>query len=225
MMIARETCNKLLGLLVFCVVIMPVAVVAGTVRDVDGNDYRTVKIAGMTWMAKNLEVRHYANGDPIRHAVSSAEWKDAARKQEGAWSYYLNSSANGKAYGKLYNWYAVNDPRGLAPAGWRVPSDKEWETLAGFLGGKIFAARKLKADSVWDGPAGSSDQYGFRALPGGYRRNDGCFFYKGSIGLFWSSTKFVDGYAWFRNMNSSNSVLFRNDTNMGNGLTVRCIKE
>ena len=196
------------------------------ITDVDGNVYKTVKINGQVWMARNLNVSHYRNGDPIRHAATPAEWADAARKKEGAWCYYRNRSGDGEVYGKLYNWYAVNDPRGLAPEGWRIPSDKDWEHLAGTFGGKLFAASSLKAASVWPLPCKPvAGRTGFCALPGGYRRSDGRFFYKGMNGLFWTSTVFVRGYAWFRNMSGRNSFLFRNDTCMENGLSVRCVKE
>lgn len=194
--------------------------------DVDGNAYKTVTIHGQVWMAKNLNVSHYRNGDPIRHAVTPAEWADAARKKEGAWCYYRNRSGDALVYGKLYNWYAVNDPRGLAPKGWKIPSDKEWESLAGAFGGKLFAAGNLKSASFWPSSGKPvAGRTGFCALPGGYRRNDGRFFYKGVNGLFWTSTMFVKGYAWFRNMNDRNEFLFRNDTSMENGLSVRCVKD
>ncbi|MBO8093071.1 MAG: fibrobacter succinogenes major paralogous domain-containing protein [Prosthecochloris sp.] len=200
------------------------ATARATVRDVDGNVYRTVAINGLVWMAENLDVSRYRNGDPIYHARSMAEWMQAARDKQGAWCYYENNSGSGPVYGKLYNWYAVNDPRGLAPEGWRVPGDRDWESLANFFGGKVSAALQLKATSGWSG-GGATNSSGFSALPGGYRRCDGRFMYQGTIGLFWTSTKFVPGYAWFRNMNSRNAVLFRNDTNMGNGISVRCVRQ
>ncbi|MCW8797352.1 MAG: fibrobacter succinogenes major paralogous domain-containing protein [Prosthecochloris sp.] len=196
------------------------------VRDVDGNAYRTVSINGMAWMAENLSVRHYRNGDPIRHARSAAEWASAARSREGAWCYFQNRTANGSVFGKLYNYYAVHDSRGLAPAGWRIPTDRDWDTLADYYGGKVYAARHLKAKAQWQNlcPSEATNSSGFTALPGGYRRVDGVFLYAGQIGMFWSSSKFVEGYAWFRNMTCRNTVMFRNDTNMGNGLSVRCIR-
>lgn len=199
---------------------------AYTVVDVDGNSYKTVAVNGHVWMTQNLNVSHYRNGDPIRHAATPAEWADAARKRQGAWCYYRNRSGDGVVYGKLYNWYAVNDPRGLAPKGWKIPSDKDWENLEGAFGGKQFAASNLKAASAWQ----SADRFftgrkGFRALPGGYRRSDGRFLYGGMNGLFWTSTEFVRGYAWFRNLSGRNAYLFRNDTCMENGLSVRCVRE
>ncbi len=192
------------------------------ITDVDGNTYKTVSINGQVWMSKNLNVSHYRNGDPIRHAVTPAEWADAARKKQGTWCYYRNRTDGGVVYGKLYNWYAVNDPRGLAPKGWKIPSDKEWEQLAGTFGNKLFAASNLKSASFFQ--ASTRPVNGFGALPGGYRRSDGRFLYGGMNGLFWTSTQFVRGYAWFRNMTGRNAVLFRNDTCMENGLSVRCIK-
>ncbi len=210
---------------VILLLLVNVSPVSAVVRDIDGNTYRTVDINGMTWMAENLSVRHYRNGDPIRHAASDAEWASAERNKEGAWCYYRNDTANGSLYGKLYNYYAVRDPRGLAPAGWRIPDDRDWENLADFYGGKIYAAKHLKSASHWQNACpGTTNKSGFSALPGGYRRIDAVFLYAGQIGLFWSSSKFVNGYAWFRNMNCRNAVLFRNDTNMGNGLSVRCVR-
>lgn len=198
---------------------------AYSTTDVDGNVYKTVEINGQVWMAQNLNVSHYRNGDPIRHAATPAEWEDAARKKQGAWCYYRNRSGDGVVYGKLYNWYAVNDPRGLAPEGWKIPSDKDWEELASAFGGKIFAGSNLKATSFWQSSERPvAGRPGFGALPGGYRRNDGRFLFKGINGLYWTSTVFVQGYAWFRNMTDRNAFLFRNDTCMDNGLSVRCVR-
>jgi len=194
------------------------AVHAATVSDVDGNVYRAVPVKGQLWMTQNLNVSHYRNGDPIRHALTPAEWADAAAKKQGAWCYYRNSAGNKIKYGKLYNWYAVNDPRGLSPKGWRIPSDKDWEHLDGAFGGKMFAANHMVAASFFSSSRRAA------GVSGGYRRSDGRFFHKGTNGLYWTSSLFVKGYAWCRNMSSKNSVLFRNDTCMENGLSVRCVR-
>ena len=203
----------------------PMQMLAFSAKDVDGNEYKAVEINGQVWMAENLNVSRYRNGDPIRHAATPAEWEDAARKKQGAWCYYRNRSGDGVVYGKLYNWYAVNDPRGLAPKGWKIPSDKDWGNLERSSGGKVFAAGKLKA-ADFSGSYGKpvAGKPGFSALPGGYRRSDGRFLYKGINALYWTSTVFVRGYAWFRNMSERNAFLFRNDTCMENGLSVRCVR-
>ncbi|MDQ1265835.1 MAG: hypothetical protein QG635_987, partial [Bacteroidota bacterium] len=97
-------------------------------------DYESVQICNQIWMVKNLEVDHYRNGDLVRFAATTAEWQDANSKKEGAWCYYNNNSTMGPIYGKTYNWYAVNDPRGLAPFGWHIPSDDEWKILEACIG-------------------------------------------------------------------------------------------
>ncbi len=98
------------------------------------SEVETVTIGSQVWMLKNLDVDHYRNGDPIRHCVSEVEWLDVEDKREGAWCYFDNDLANGEIYGKLYNGFAVNDPRGLASAGWHIPSDAEWKELEMCLG-------------------------------------------------------------------------------------------
>ncbi|MFY7733742.1 MAG: FISUMP domain-containing protein [Bacteroidia bacterium] len=113
-------------------------------------NYKTVSIGSQVWMTKNLDVETFRNGDPIPHAKTEEEWKKAAENKQPAWCYYDNDPANGAKYGKLYNWYAVNDPRGLAPAGYHVPSDAEWEILENHLGGDEVAGKKMKSKSGWE---------------------------------------------------------------------------
>jgi hypothetical protein len=94
---------------------------------------QTVKIGSQVWSTRNLDVSTFRNGDPIPEAKTDEEWKDAGNNQQPAWRYYNNDPANGKKYGKLYNWFAVVDPRGLAPVGWHVPTQQEWVALHSFL--------------------------------------------------------------------------------------------
>jgi hypothetical protein len=112
-----------------------------SVTDVDGNVYGAVKIGNQVWTKENLNVSKYRNGDIIPQVTNQTEWSNLTT---GAWCYYENSTANGTTYGKLYNWYAVNDPRGLAPQGWHVSSNDEWTVLTTFLGGKALREAKLK---------------------------------------------------------------------------------
>src|SRR5580765_7574137 len=98
-----------------------------------------IKIGTQKWMSRNLDVTYYRNGDVIPHVTDPTKWQALTT---GAWCWYNNDSANGAVYGKLYNWYAVNDPRGLVPAGWHIPSDAEWNTLSTYLG--IYAGGKMK---------------------------------------------------------------------------------
>ena len=113
------------------------------------NYAQTVNIGKQIWMTKNLNVDKFRNGDPIPEAKTDAEWLSAGENEQPAWCYYDNDPANGAKYGKLYNWFAVNDNRGLAPEGYHIPSDEEWITLENYLGVK--ASQKMKNTSGWDG--------------------------------------------------------------------------
>ena len=141
-----------------------------TVTDCNRCTGDEVQICNQIWMTKNLNVDHYRNGDPVRHCQTEEEWQDAAAKKEGGWCFYNNDSLNGEIYGKLYNWYAVSDPRGLAPEGWHVPSDTEWAELVNCLGGSLVAGGKLKQIGIehWLSPnTGASNETCFSALGAG----------------------------------------------------------
>ena len=111
---------------------------------------QTVTIGNQTWTTKNLDIATFRNGDAIPQAKTNEEWKAAGENKLPAWCYYENNTANGTKYGKLYNWYAVVDTRGLAPAGWHVPTDEEWTVLSTFLGGEDVAGKKMKSTSGWN---------------------------------------------------------------------------
>jgi uncharacterized protein (TIGR02145 family) len=131
--------------------------------------YASIKIGSQVVMKKNLNVSHYRNGDRIPQVKGPDKW---AALTTGAWCWYNNDSANGAVYGKLYNWYAVNDPRGLAPEGWHIPSDAEWTTLTTFLGGEGVAGGKMKERGIthWIYPnTDATNSSGFTGLPGGVR--------------------------------------------------------
>jgi uncharacterized protein (TIGR02145 family) len=187
--------------------------------------FKSVKIGKQIWMVKNLDVVHYRNGDPIPEVKDPKAW---ASLSTGAWCYYDNDSVNGKKYGKLYNWYAVNDPRGLAPEGWHVPSDAEWKELSEYLGGDKIAGGKMKSKGTghWIKPnKGATNKSGFSALPGGYRYNDGIFGNLGFHADWCSSTEDGKVYAWDRDMDFDNAVIGRGIHFKGDGLYVRCIKD
>jgi len=201
-----------------------------SIADIDSiifilNPCTEIVIGAQTWMCKNLDVDHYRNGDSIPQVTDAIEWKYLST---GAWCYYNNDPANGEIYGKLYNWYAVNDSRGLAPEGWHVPSDKEWTTLSTYLGGESVAGGKLKSTGTthWQSPnTGATNETGFSALPGGYRDYYGAFYNIGSFGLWWSSTEFDAASAWGRYLNYYGSYLFRDYGYKAFGFAVRCIKD
>ncbi len=202
---------------------LPNPVAGGPVTDIDGNVYKTVVIGNQVWMAENLRVTRYNNGDQIP-GVSDSSWVSLTT---GAYCYYNNDSArNRKSYGALYNWYALPDSRGLAPAGWHIPSDEDWTILTKFLGGDSIAAIKLKetGKTHWLSPnATSTNQTGFTALPGGSIYGSKGFTYLGNYGYWWSSTEQSSATGWFRGMYFSSSV-FRNYSAKSNGYSVRCIK-
>jgi uncharacterized protein (TIGR02145 family) len=193
-------------------------------------DYESIPIGTQTWMFKNLDVAHYRNGDSIPQVTDRTEW---ANLTTGAWCYYMHTLGIGAVFGKLYNWYAVNDPRGLAPEGWHIPSDEEWTTLSTFLGGEILAGGKLKSTGTfkdygsWYSPnTGATNETGFSALPGGK-----CDYYKGSFieygekGYWWSSTGFNATKAWSLSLYYFGTNLYRFDNYKGCGFSVRCIKD
>lgn len=184
-------------------------------------DSETVKIEKQVWMSKNLDVETYRNGDAIPEVKSPEEW---AKLKTGAWCYYNNDPANGEKYGKLYNWYAVNDPRGLAPEGYHIPTDKEWLQMAANLENEEVGA-KIKSRKGWKENKAATNETGFNALPGGYRVFDGSFIYEGSNANFWSSTPSITGKAWGRALKYNYVDIGRDDGSINSGLSVRCIKD
>lgn len=190
---------------------------------------KEVTIGKQVWMTQNLNVDKFRNGDPIPEAKTDEEWRKAGENGEPAWCYYNNNPDNGDRYGKLYNWYAVNDPRGLAPEGWKIPSDEEWSRLADFLGGESVAGTKMKSTDFWadyEGESGNgTNESGFSGLPGGSRDNVGTFYYIGKFGFWWSSSESNTGGAWNRNLNYINGFVYRNVFSKETGFSVRCLRD
>jgi uncharacterized protein (TIGR02145 family) len=150
-----------------------------SVTDIDGNVYQTVTICNQTWTKSNLNVSKYRNGDVIPQVTDPAAWSNLTT---GAWCYYDNDPANGAVYGKLYNWYAVNDPRGLAPVGYHVPTETDWTTLSNCLGIddlEIFNKMIEPGTTHWTIPhPEANNSSGFTALPGGVREgSNGNYYY------------------------------------------------
>ncbi len=157
----------------------------------DGKVYKTVKIRNQEWMAENLNVDRFRNGDLIPHVKSYKDWDLALKNRQPAWCYYENNPANGLKYGRLYNWYAVNDPRGLAPKGWHIPSDEDWDNLTEYFGIKGLSSTKLKSKSGWMNNTNGTNSSGFNGLPGGRRDQniEGAFSGDKYLGQWWSSTE------------------------------------
>jgi uncharacterized protein (TIGR02145 family) len=196
--------------------------------DQDGNKFKTVIIGTQTWTTKNLDVSTFRNGDPIPEAKTNEEWAKSGDEQKPAWCYYENDSTNGEKYSKLYNWYAVNDPKGLAPKGWHVPTDAEWTTITTYLGGEDVAGGKLKeiGTTHWLTPnTGATNETGFTALPGGYRNYSGSFYVIDNYGNWWSSTEYSTAFAYSRFMSFDSSGVYRSYSNEQNGFSVRCLRD
>ena len=197
----------------------------GMLTDIDGNIYKTVQIGNQIWMAENLRVSKYQNGDLIPNVKEEEEWKTL--KNSGCCN-CENDAANNSKYGKLYNWFAVNDKRGLAPKGWHVPSDEEWEVLIEFLGGNDIAGSELKeaGNGSWIKlNKNATNKSGFSALPGGYRYFDGTFGSVGSYGNWWTASDGRTSYAWYRNMGFDISKVNRCIDYRQSGFSVRCVRD
>jgi uncharacterized protein (TIGR02145 family) len=192
----------------------------------DEDPIESITIGSQVWMKKNLNVDHYRNGDEIPQVTDTTEW---ANLTTGAWCYYNNSLDSGKIYGKLYNWYAVNDPRGLAPAGWHVPSYAELIVLRDYLGGEGVAGGKMKETGTthWKSPNnGATNSSGFTGLPGSLRYNNGYFISDfGNYGNWWSSTEYNMDFAWCLTLSCRLGNATIRSVNERSGFSLRCLKD
>jgi uncharacterized protein (TIGR02145 family) len=187
-----------------------------------------VQIGNQSWMAKNLNVDHFLNGDPILEAKTNDQWEKAGKEGKPAWCYYNYDPANENYYGKLYNWYAVNDSRGLAPNGWHIPSDTEWTVLIENLGGESVAGGKMKTTGTnkWKSPnTEATNSSCFSALPSGGRLSHGTFYAIGNYGIWWSSTELDSAQAWNRFLPYSSATALSSRCSKREGFSVRCIKD
>ena len=200
-----------------------------TVSDIDGNVYQTVTICNQTWTKSNLNVSKYRNGDVIPQVQDATQW---ASLTTGAWCYYNNDPANGAIYGKLYNWHAVNDPRGLAPSGYHIPTDAEWTSLINCLGGEAVAGGKMKEAGTahWTSPnTGATNESGFTGLPGGKLKkisvSDFQFIYLQNNGVWWSSTEFDTDSSWFCKLDYNSTISMIDKHIQSTGCSLRIIKD
>jgi uncharacterized protein (TIGR02145 family) len=207
-----------------------------TVTDIDGNIYNTITIGTQVWMAENLKTTKYNDGTALPNVTDNTAWSALTT---GAYSDYSNTPGNSTTYGRLYNWYAVdnnaatkvasNGGKNVCPADWHVPGDAEWTTLTTFLGGEAVAGGKLKETGTthWPGPnTGATNETGFTALPGGYRDPGGQYYNIGRIGFWWSSTEYSATYAWLRLMYGDYAVVDSSRYyEKPVGFSVRCIKD
>jgi uncharacterized protein (TIGR02145 family) len=215
----------------------------GLVTDCDGNEYETVLIGNQEWMAENLRTACYQNGDPIPNEQGSVQWDGEDGVSTGAWCHYNNDSQYEIPYGKIYNWYAVDDPRNLCPLGWHVPTDAEWSVMIGFLDPQhdpnvideqsTIAGGKMKSVGTvhWESPnAGATNESGFSALPGGARgadlTNDQFNNTLGFLGGWWASdTAWWSHQPFLRLIEYDDGDIERAYGLKRSGLSVRCIKD
>lgn len=187
-------------------------------------DDGTVKIGTQSWSVANLNVTTFRNGDTIPEAKTNKDWVIAGDSKKPAWCYYNNDAANGKKFGKLYNWYAVNDPRGLAPEGWTLPGASDWATLTRYLGGLGSVGSKMKSSTGWTDGYDGTNETGFTGLPGGYRMENGLFLNFGNMAIWWSSDESNSRNAIDHYLSQSNS-LSASDNPKQCGEYVRCIRK
>ncbi len=194
----------------------------------------SITIGNQIWSAQNLSVDKYQNGDEIPQIKDATQWQNLTT---GAWCWYNNDSTSYSQYGKLYNWYAVNDSRGLSPKGWHIPSDAEWNVLIKCIdpisdtsvsGSQSLSAGALKESGTihWLSPnSGASDSSGFAGLPSGYRNNGGKFYSVGNNGYWWSSSENNVSGAWNRYLNNVDAGFTRDCNLKSNAFSVRLIKD
>jgi len=192
-----------------------------SVTDIDGNVYTTVKIGELVWTGQNLKTTRYRNGDLIGS-------KNSLKISGGMCWDYQNDPLNSMVYGKLYNFYAVADERGLAPEGWHVSTDDDWLALNTTLGGAAVSGGKLKEAGTghWASPnTAATNESGFTALPGGIYTINGSFLGLTKGAYFWTSTKVNSWDAWDRELYYKHGEIHRNPGMMGEGYSVRLVKD
>ena len=191
----------------------------------NGYTYTSIVLGnGQEWMAENLRTTTYANGDLIPN-VTGTQWGNLTT---GAWVHYNNDSQYENPYGKLYNWYTVDDPRNVCPTGWHVPTDAEWTVLSDYLGGEAVAGGKMKSTGTqyWSTPnIDATNESGFSGLPGGHRLDVGTFHDIGYGGFWWSSTEIDPTNAWCRTLYYLDGAVNGNSNGKVDGLSVRCLRD
>jgi uncharacterized protein (TIGR02145 family) len=197
-----------------------------TVRDIEGNRYRTIEIGDQLWMAENLKTTRYNDGTPIPNVTGYEDW---AALETAAYCWYNNDSTHASKYGALYNWYVVESGE-VCPEGWHVPTNEDWNKLSALTEEPFQAAGHLKAAGTdhWRSPnSGASNTTGFTALPGGYRSYNGTFNLLRASGYWWSSTEGIYYGAprvIFRTMQHDNTGFHQDICEKNNGFSIRCLK-
>jgi len=187
-----------------------------------------VEIGTQIWM-ENLNVETFKNGYSILEAKTEKEWIKAGEKKQPAWCYYDNDPIKGEKFGKLYNWHAVNDPRGLAPTGWHIPTDEDWTILTDHLGGVDESGKKMKFTAYWadnkDKSGNGTNESGFSGLPGGARDIDGKFEDLFRFGSWWNSSEGGTYGPWILDLGFSFDKARKGSEHKNAGISVRCVKD
>lgn len=223
----------------------PLYTATGSLRDAEENKYPTITIGGRDWMAANLQVTRFRNGSPIPEAKSQEEWKSAFDRGEPAWSWIAFDQSEGKNYGRLYNWYAVTDPRGLAPEGWTIPDSTDWMDLVSAakldaticitddtdLDGDYDAGVLQQAGVDWDNPdsfgwdTNGNNMSGFSAVPGGMIGSDGI---PGSLEMetsWWGKDGLILRIGNHSHGASHEAIAFYQQKNSPTGCYIRCVRD
>jgi uncharacterized protein (TIGR02145 family) len=201
--------------------------ISGSVSDIDGNAYGILYLGTQVWMASNLKTTRYNNGSTINTGLSNSTWASTAI---GAYAIYNDVASNNSTYGKLYNWFAVNDSRNICPIGWHMPNQTDWNTLITYLGGSASAGGALKTTgtTVWASPnSGATNSSNFGARGGGKRNETtGAYAYLNNEGYFWTSTQggtSTNGIYFKVIYTSDNS--FTGEVDKNAGFSCRCIQD
>lgn len=216
----------------------PISIPSTTVTDIDGNEYHTVIIGTQTWMVENLKTTKYNDNTEIFFAANNADW---SQRIVGAYCWYNDDASKKATYGALYNWLAVKTGK-LAPIGWHVSTNTDWNTLLKYLAirgcgitGSNDVAKALASAIGWnshtgEGTVGNTDYQdirnisGFTALPAGYRVDNGSF-YQGVTGFYWTSTQYVDDLAWLWTIHYNKDYPWNDYYPWSIGCSVRCVKD
>ena len=207
----------------------------GSVTDIQGNVYETVKIGNLEWMTENLRVKYFTDEVEIAYIYDAEDWQST---NTPAYTYYNNNSDYALTHGALYNWYAVNTGK-LCPDGWRVPSDNDWKTLEGKVDSNFGightewdkddrrgydAGLRLKATTGWALEGNGSNRFDFTAYPSGFRASNGDFEGMEYLGQWWTSTEISEHQVYRRTLYHDDSGVGRYPTVKGNGYSVRCLR-
>lgn len=198
-----------------------------TITDVENNHYHIIQIGTQVWMAENLKVTSTRSGFPIPNVTDATQWGQLGQYQTGAYCDYQNDPTNSVTYGRLYNWYAVQNLN-ISPAGYHIPSYDEWYQLINYFGGDNFAAAKLKEAGPlhWGSDnTGATNESGFTALPGGWRTVQSAFSEISYSGSWWTSLYYMSDEAWMIRMTSDQNSIYSNRFPVTFGLSIRCVRD